>query len=219
GAAPLRVESELITAAGGVIDVFQEVAPGQTVAVVNQPADRFQTVLVTFQDPLERWDSVHVELERAPGEARRVLALSAVEPSGRWSAERPAGAPRTFRYHTRQVGRDGALRDDGWKEAAGSLLLVGDPDVQVGSVQVILLGPPDLMAVQLRLVSLAPPPGVEGAVETLIEPGQPPFQARLPFRRGAERRYRVEGQVFLADGERQIDPRDETAEVLLLQVG
>ncbi len=219
GREPLRLTAEMATADGGAVAIAQTVGPDQTVAVVNQPADRFQTVLVTLQDPLGRYESVVVELERAAGEPRRSFALTAAAPEARWSAPRPAGAPRTFRYRARTLGRDAAVAEEGWQEGAGSLLVVGDPDLRLETVEVVAIGPPDLVGAIVRLVSLDPPAGVDPAVETMLEPGQPPFQARLPFRRGAARRYRVEGQSFLAEGEQAIGPREETAEVLLLSLG
>jgi len=86
-------------------------------------------------------------------------------------------------------------------------------------VEVVPLGLDDTLGALVRLTSLAPPPGVEATVENLLEPGQEPLRITLPFRRGAPHRYRVEGQVFLADGEQQLPARDEIAEVLLLSLG
>jgi hypothetical protein len=219
GSGALQVEAELALVDGGAVAVAQDVAPGQPAVAINQPADRFQTVWMALQDPLDRYASLLVEIEGAAGERHRSFSLDAATPSARWSAPRAAGAPRAFRYKVRKVGRDAAVSEEDWQDGAGSLLPVGDLDLRVETIDVVLVGGGDAAGALVRLTSLAPPAGIEAAVETLTEPGQTEIQVRLPFRQDAPRSYRVEGQVFLDQGERAIAPREETAEVLILMLG
>ncbi|MGH8531298.1 MAG: hypothetical protein ACREV1_00880 [Gammaproteobacteria bacterium] len=219
GSPPLTLEATLATAAGDSLGLAsQSLGPAQTLVVLNQPLKLYHMVLVTLQDPLDRYGSALVELEGLRGETRRVLRLDATNPSERWSVAHNAQSAFSFRYRTRMVLQNASVLEDDWREATGSLLIVGDLDVRVEPIEVVLLGAESVLGALLTFTSLAPPTGVTGSLELLLNPGQTQLRIKLPFQREAARRYRVAGQVFLADGELLINPREETAEVLILSV-
>jgi len=211
-----RVEGGLVLADGSEVPFGRPVAPEEAVVVVNQPPSLFHVVAVTMQDPLERLDSITVELEGDSGRRRAVLALSAASPTAEWSLPRAADGSAAFRFRTRTLGRDARVSATDWQPGAGSLLVVGDVDVRVVPVEVVLLAPPSSTGALVVLTSLDPPQDVPATAETVVDAGQSTFDARLPFRRDAPLRYRVEGQIFFPDGEVAIGPREETSEVLLI---
>lgn len=195
----------------------QLVPPGQTVAVLNQPPGLFQVLLVLLQDPLDRFDAILVELERAAGDPRRQVRLDRGTPSASWSAPVKAGEPRTFRYRVRRVGKDAQVYQDEWQTGSGGLLVVGDTELRLDTIEGVLLGPADQhLGALLHFTSLAPAPDIPAQMELMLDPGQLEFRVRLPFQRQAPRRYRVQAQVFLADRTLQRDLAEESGEVLLL---
>jgi hypothetical protein len=218
GPVKARVEGELLTADGSRVPFGRSVGPDEEAVLINQPASLFHVVVVALQDPLERFESVTVELEGPTGERRNTVTLTPGAPTAQWSRPRLLEGQGTFRYRTLGLGRDARVVRTDWQEAAGSLLVVGDVDVRVESIQVVVVGPSDPLALLVTLTSLDPPDTATRAVSTVLEPGQVTFRALIPFRRDAPRRYVVEAQVFLADGELQIGPMEETAEVLLLRL-
>ena len=215
GPVEARVEGVLITVDGSRVPFGRPVGPDEQVVLVNQPASLFHVVVVTLSDPLDRFESVTVELQGPTGERRAAVTLTGSSPTGQWSMPRSPGG--TFHHRMRAFGRDARVVETDWQEAAGSLLVAGDVDVRVEPVQVVVVGPSGTLGMLVTLTSLDPPKGVDPAVSTVLDPGQSTFRAMVPFRRDAPRRYRVEGQVFLADGELLLGPREETAEVLLLR--
>jgi hypothetical protein len=218
GNTPVEMHAELITAEREVITVERTLELSRPVALINQPADRFQVVQVMLQDPLQRYAAVMVELETAAGERRTGLQLDSGKPTARWSAARGASSPRAFRYRARKIGRDAGVVEEDWQVAAGSLLVVGDVDVRLETIEGILLGATESQGGLIQLTALEPPPEATGAVEIFLEPGQTHFQARLAFRSTAARQYTVSGQLFLDRGQVDLPPRQETSKVLLLNV-
>ena len=95
------------------------------------------------------------------------------------------------------VARDARVTERDWQAAAGSLLVVGDVDVRVDTIEGILAGATDSLGALIRLTALDPPPDVAPSTEILVDAGQNTFRARLPFRATAARRYRVEGEVLI----------------------
>jgi hypothetical protein len=218
GLVEARVEGELVTVDGSRVPFGRAVGPDEQAVLVNQPANLFHVVVVTLSDPLDRFESVTVELQGSTGERRTAVTLTPGAPTAQWSRPRLLEGQGTFRYRTLGLGRDARVVETDWQEVAGSLLVVGDVDVRVESVQVVVVGPSDPVALLVTLTSLDPPDTANRAVSTLLDRGQSTFRALIPFRRDAPRRYLVEAQVFLADGELQIGPKEETAEVLLLRL-
>jgi hypothetical protein len=215
GPVEARVEGELVTTDGSRVPFGRAVGPQEEAVLVNQPASLFHVVVVTLQDPLDRFESVTVELQSPTGERRAAVTLTGSSPTAQWSMPRSQGG--TFRHRMRAFGRDARVVETDWQEAAGSLLVAGDVDVRVEPVEVVVVGPSETLGMLVTLTSLDPPEGVDPAVSTVLDPGQSKFRVLVPFRRDAPRRYRVEGQVFLADGVLLLGPSEETAEVLLLR--
>lgn len=195
----------------------RNLASGETVVVFNQPADLYQTLVVMLQDPLERIGSITVELEPAAGGPRRSVRLDAASPRAEWSRLRSGGSHQ-YRYRLLTVARDGTITEGPWREHAGSLLVVGDTNIRVESIQVVIVGLPVSLGALVRLTSLAPPTGVNPSAEAMLDPDATQFEVRLPFREGEPRRYRVEGQIFLETAERSIGPLEDSSEVLILDV-
>jgi len=218
GGGLLQLHATFGTADGGALAVEQTVAAEQAIVLVNQPVHQFQVVTVMFQDPLERYDSILVELEGAAGEGRRGVLVNLVTPVARWSVRRDVGASRDFRYRMRMVARDARVTERDWQAAAGSLLVVGDVDVRVDTIEGILAGATDSLGALIRLTALDPPPDVAPSTEILVDAGQNTFRARLPFRATAARRYRVEGEIFREDGQRVIPAFEDGGEVLIVGV-
>jgi hypothetical protein len=219
GGGPLRLHAEFATADEGVLALDQVIGGDQSIVLLNQPVHHYQVVTVMFHDPLERYDSILVELESSGGEGRRGVAVSAALPTARWSARRGVDAPRTFRYRSRTIGRDARIIERDWQEGAGSLLVVGDVDVRVESIEGVLAGAGDALGALIRLTALDPPPDVTPTAEVVVDAGQSTFRARLPFRASASRRYRVEGEIFEEAGQRVIPPFEDGGEVLIVAAG
>jgi len=215
GAPLLTLHADLSTTAGPVA-ITQPVPAGQSVAVVNLPRDRFQQVVVTLQDPLDRYQAVDVELEARSGGTRHAVSLNAAAPSASWTRVRRPDDPATYRYRVTRLRRDGLVTTDDWAEAAGSLLVVGDRDLRVDQVTVVLAGWVGLVGALLTLTSLEPPPGVPATAEVLLQGEARQATVRLAFRRTAPRRYRLSGQVFLADTAIAVAADEESSEVLIL---
>jgi hypothetical protein len=215
--APVRIEwaTELDGSTGP--SAARTLSAGETSVVFNEPADRFRTVTVMLQDPLARLASVSVEIESQPGGSRRAVRVDAATPRATLSIEKP-GADGAARFRATVVALDGATAEDSWRDLAGSLLIVGDRGLRVERIHGVLAGVPESLGALVRLTSLSPPPGVSPASEVVLDPGVSEFDLALAFADDAPRRYRVEGQLFLADGERTIGPLEEDAEVLILDV-
>jgi hypothetical protein len=186
------------------------------VVVIHQPLDQWVVVTVQLADPLDRHEAVLVEIEGDDGAQPRALRLTAASPTARWSLRRPADATRGYRFRERGILKDARIVEGEWRTGQGALLIVGDPQVCVADVEVALVGIRDPLAVLLRMVSLAPPPGVEPTVELLLEPEQRRTRVRLPFQRGARRRYRWEAEIHTEAGMTAIEPRESEDELILL---
>lgn len=218
GAEPAAIEAKFDLAAGEPHLERRTLEPAARHVLLSLPPARFQQVTVVLHDPLERYQSVIADLEAAGGGQRRSIELTAQSPTAVWTALRGAASDGSFRYRVRKLGRDASVEDENWTAAAGPLLLVGDRDVRLETVSGFLLGVEDSLGALLRFAPLAPPSGAASPVEVMLDPGQADFRVRLPFRRDAARRYRVEGEVFRAEDTIAIPAREETAEVLLLVV-
>ena len=217
GGEPLRLTATLHMVDGQTLEVDESIPPAATAALINQPAALYRLVAVELADPLGRFESAFVELEGMDGRTRRMLRLSQAQPSGRWSLLRGAGADG-YRYRVRLVGKDAAVVEGDWAESVDSLLLVGDAELRVERIQILLLGAADSQGALLKLTSLEPPENAPAVEEAFLQAGQTAVEVRLAFRRDAPRRYQVEGQVFLPDRVAEVEPREETAEVLLIAI-
>jgi hypothetical protein len=213
GSPALEVVASLSTVVGDV-PVRKPVPDGERAVVFNLPPERFRQLLVTLNDPLARYRSVDVELEQRPGAARAGVALTAASPSAMWTTIREPGTD-SFRYRTTTLRTDGLVTRGEWTTAAGSLLVVGDTRLRVAEVTVVLTGWPDLAGALLTL-SAADPVAGAGLAEVLLAQGTSSASVRLALRRDAPLRYVIGGEVFTAGGAVAIEPRTETAEVLLL---
>ena len=116
----------------------------------------------------------------------------------------------------RKIGRDAGVVEEDWQAAAGSLLVVGDLDVRIETIEGFLLGATESQGGLIQLSALEPPE-VAGAVEIFLEPGQIHFRAPLAFRSTAARRYNVSGQLFFDRGQVDLPQRQETSKVLPLK--
>ncbi len=212
----LHLDAELSLIADETISVERTILPTEPVVIINQPAGRFHLVEVMLQDPLDRYDSIHVTLEAAAGARRQNFTLDASMPVAHWSSPKDAVAQRSFRYKTRKVLRNAMIAEEDWQEGTGSLLVVGDHDVRIEDIQGILLGAENALGALIQLTSAAPPPDVNPTQEIVLDAGQLTFMARVPFRSAAARKYNVAGQVFLESGTVELTAREELSEVLLI---
>jgi hypothetical protein len=216
--ARVRVEWTFETTAAAAALRSRDLTAGETAVIFNAPPDLFQTITVVLQDPLERLESVAVDIETPGAAQRRSLRLDAAAPRAQWETLR-AAANQPYRYRTTTVARDGAVAETPWQDHAGALLVVGDTHVRVQPIDVMLAGMPDnSLGALVKLTSLSPPDGVTGAIETILDPGVSSLRVTLPFTPDAPTRYRVEGQVFLESGERAFGPIEDEAEVLVVSV-
>ena len=216
GSEAIRLTAALFFTDGSSISVQRTVNPLDKVVLINQPANQFHVVELMLHDPLERFDSVHVSIEAAAGTSRQNLTLDAGTPMTHWSAPRAADSPRTFRYQVRKVLRNASVTDEDWKEASGSLLVVGDPEIRIETIQGILVGGQNSQGGLVRVAPAPPPPGIDGAQEIMLDAGQMEFTARIPFDRLTPRKYTVSGQLFLDSGAVDLPSREDTSEVLLI---
>src|SRR5262249_18628354 len=192
--------------------VHRKVNPLDKDVVINQPANQFHVVELMLHDPLERFDAVHVSIEAAAGSSRRSLTLDAGTPLTHWSAPRSADSPRSFRYQIRKVLHNASVVEEDWKEASGSLLVVGDPDIRIETIQGLLLNGQNSQGGLVRVAPASPPPGIDGAQEIMLDAGQTELTARVPFDRDAPRKYTVSGQLFFDSGAVDLLPHEDTSE-------
>ena len=215
--ARVRAEWTFQPAAGTASQRTRDLPAGETAVIFNAPPDLFQTLTVVRQDPLERLESVTVEVETPGGGQRRSVRLDAAAPRAQWTTLR--GAPnQPYRYRQTTIGKDGAVAEAAWREHVGALLVVGDTHVRVQPVEVILAGVPDSLGAIVKVTSLSPPEGVAAAIETILDPGVMLIRVQLPCRPDEPTRYRVEGQVFLESGERPFGPLEDSSEVVVVDV-
>ena len=173
---------------------------------------------VELADPMDRLECVFVEME--DGAARRSLVkVDAMAPRATWSGVRKPDAPAPFRWSARAVTKTGRSVETGWRDGAGSLLVVGDTDVLIRLVEIFIISaPPSSIGAELLMATLAPPKDIDGRISVVLEP---PFHTsiRLPFRRDSlSRTYRVEGRLFLEDGESSLGPVESSDEACLIGV-
>lgn len=216
--ARVRVEATLTLVDRQELVVKPRVTAGDALVLFDVPSDLFRAVTIDLQDPLDRYEAVIVELERAEGETRRVVRVDREGPTARWWYPPVDGGAGGFRYRERKMGRDGSERQEAWRDARGALLLVGDVDLRVETITGVLMAPADHLGALVTLTSLAPPPDAPAEVECMLDAGATEFRATLPFLRDAPRRYRARAQVFLEGGERTADLPDERDEVLVIEL-
>lgn len=216
GADEVVLAATLTIVDGEPLHVAQVVPTGQRAVVIHQPLDQWLVVTVQLADPLARHEAVLVEIEGDDGAQRRALRLTAASPTARWSLRRSADATRGYRFRERGILRDASIVEGDWRAGPGALLLVGDPQVCVADVDVALVGIREALAIILRMVSLTPPQGVEPTVELLLDPAQRRTRVRLPFQRGARRRYRWDAEIHTEAGIIAIEPRESEDELILL---
>ncbi len=216
--AVVRVEVTLTLADGQELVVKPRVTAGEPLVLFDVASDLFRAVTIDLQDPLDRYEAVIVELERAEGERRRVVRVDRESPAARWWFPPVEGALGGFRYRERKMGRDGSERQEAWRDGRGALLLVGDTDLRVETITGVLVAPGDHLGALVTLTSRSPPADAPAEVECMLDAGATEFRATLPFQRDAPRRYRARAQVFLDGGELAVDLPDETDEVLVIAV-
>jgi hypothetical protein len=214
----VQMKADFTLASGETIRVERTIFPTDSVVLINQPAGRFYLVEIMLQDPLNRYESIHVTLEAAAGARRQSFTLDALKPVAHWAAARDAVSEGTFRYKTRKVLRNAMIAEEDWQEGTGSLLVVGDRDLRVENIQGILLGAANSLGALIQLTSAAPPIDVDATQEIVLDAAQSAFTARLPFRTAAPRKYRVAAQVFLESGTVELPAREESSEVLLIPI-
>ena len=214
----IQMLADFTLASGEAISLERIVHPTDSVVLINQPTGRFHLVEIMMQDPLQRYESIHVTLEAAAGARRQNFTLDASTPVAHWSSPRDAGSQGSFRYTTRKVLRNAMIAEEDWQEETGSLLVVGDRDLRIENIQGILLGATNSLGALIQLTSAAPPTDVDAQQEIVLDAGQSTFVARLPFRNAAMRKYSVAGQVFLESGTVELPAREESSEVLLIPV-
>ncbi len=189
--------------------------------VINQPAHLYQVVTVRFHDPLGRYEAIFVEIEgtEPAGAPRRTVQVGPSEPERLWSRLLPAGLPRSYSYRLRRIGKDARIEQEDWQLGQASLLIVGDLEVRVESIEGVLLGLSGALAVLVRLTSLAPPPGGPDAVELMLGPEQSCFRAALPFAHKARRRYAAAALAYFEDHTQSIELAEEMGEVVIFLFG
>jgi hypothetical protein len=214
----VHLHASLMFSDGSSVTVERAITPQDKVVLINQPADRFHVVEVILQDPLQRFQSVVVSIEAAAGASRQSCALDSGKPVAHWSAPRDPASPGGFRYQARKILRDASVADDDWKQAVGSLLVVGDPEIRIETIQGILVGGQNSQGGLIRLAPASPPPGMDGVQEIMLDAGQTMFTARLPFDLHSPRKYRISGEVFLDAGPVDLLPHEDTSEIVLVTV-
>lgn len=190
--------------------------PGERLVVASLPAGRRQLVVVELTDPLQRIETVLVEIEDGSG-ARRLVKVDAASPRESWSGMRAASGRAPYRWSSRTVMKNGRSIESGWRDGAGSLLVVGDTDIRTSVVELVLLGAPATsVGAEISVTSLAAPQGLEASISAVIEP---PFQTRVvvPFTADAgARRYRIAGTLYLEDRQLPIGPLESADDVCLV---
>ena len=196
----------------------REVSPSERLLVVSAPPGAHQIVAVELADPLERLETVFVEIEDTAGH-RDLVKVDAITPRGGWAGVRAPDAPAPFRWSARVVRKSGQSTETGWRDGAGSLLVVGDIDVRLRTVQIVIVGAPSTaIGAELTITVSAPPPDVDGHVNVVFEA---PFvtTVHLPFKRDAAAfAYRVEGHLFLENGEALVGPVESNDDVCVLSM-
>lgn len=216
GSDHIQLTAALFFTDGNSISVQRTVNPSDRVVLINQPANQFHVVEVMLHDPLERFDSINVAIQAAEGGSRQSLTVDAGTPIAHWSAPRAPDSPRTFRYQLRKVLRNASVVEEDWKEASGSLLVVGDPEIRIEIIQGIVVGGENSQGGLVQLASAPPPPGIDGTQEVMLDAGQMQFTARLPFEGVTPRKYTVSGQLFFDSGAVDLPSREDTSEVLVI---
>jgi hypothetical protein len=214
----LHLRASLLAVDGSTIAVEREVMPSDKVVLIHQPANQFHMVEVMLQDPMQRFQSLIVSIEAAAGIRRQSRTLDAVTPAAHWSAPRDPASPGTFRYQQRKVLRDASVVDEDWKEAIGSLLVVGDIETRIETIAGVLIGGESAIGGLIRMMSASPPAGIDGAQEIMLDAKQTEFSVRLPFERHAPRRYTISGQILFDGGPVDLQAREDTAEIALITV-
>jgi len=216
GAQALRLHAEFVIGGGQTIAIERDVAANDTVVVLNQPANQFHLVTVMLQDPLNRYGSVSVTLEAADEAPRRNVVLDSANPAAQWSAPRDPASPGSFRYRVKKVLRNASVVDSDWAETTGSLLVVGDLDVRIDTIQGFLLLAGDTLGALIHFEPIGAPPDIDAAQDLVLDPGQTAFTANLAFAKAAPRQYTVSGQIFQASGNIDLPAWKDSAEVLLI---
>jgi hypothetical protein len=215
GAATVAIHAELALASGGQVVVDKSVGASETLALLNQPAGLFETIVFMLQDPLERFDAALIELAFGEGRPTRALRLDRATPSV--SVSRPrAGSGGPFRYRVKLIASAGQIVEEGFRDGAGPLVLVGDVEARIDVIDVVILDAVE--AASVRLTALAPPPGVPGVVEQLFETGQSRERFSLPSARSAALGYRVDAIFYIDGDERPLTIVEAHDEVLLLSI-
>jgi hypothetical protein len=196
----------------------RQVLASERLLVVSPPPGRHQLVAVELADPLDRLETVFVEIEDGAGH-RTLVKVDATAPRAGWAGVRATDAPAPFRWNARVVAKSGTSTETGWRDGAGSLLVVGDTGVRLRTVQILIVGAPATsIGAELTIAAAAPPSDFDGRVNVVFEP---PFvtTVRLPFHRDSPiSTYRVEGRLFLENGEASVGPVESSDEVCLLTV-
>lgn len=214
----LHLRASLLAVDGSTIAVEREVMPTDKVVLIHQPANQFHVVELMLQDPMQRFQTLIVSIEAAAGIRRQSRTLDAVTPAAHWSAPRDPASPSTFRYQQRKVLRDASVVDEDWKEAIGSLLVVGDIETRIETIAGVLIGGESAIGGLIRMMSASPPSGIDGAQEIMLDAKQTEFSVRLPFERHAPRRYTISGQIFFDGGPVDLQAHEDTAEIALITV-
>jgi hypothetical protein len=217
GSAAPRLSATLAIGDDASATIDRTMDPGETLVPLNPPPDLLRSLVVMLQDPLGRYEAVFVEID-AGHDVRRALRLDAGTPRAACAIPRAADRDAPYRVRTRRVFRDARVAEDDWREAASTLLIVGDTGLRVEDLDVVLTGAAGWLGAVVTLTSLAPPPGVAARAELVFDDVARRAPARLPFASGVATRYRVEGQVFYETAERTLVPYEDTSRVVLVRV-
>ena len=193
GGDPVRMQAQFVLPGGERISIERIISAMEPVVVINQPSGRFHVVSVMLQDPLDRYSSVSVTLEAADGAPRRNFVLDSANPAVQWSAPRDSRSPTSFRYRVKKVLRNASVEDFDWCETTGSLVVVGDLDIRIDSIQGFLLLSGDMLGALIHLEPVGAPPDIDAAQDVVLDAGQTSFTANLAFAKTAPRQYTVSG--------------------------
>ncbi|MDP2315701.1 MAG: hypothetical protein Q8P41_22580 [Pseudomonadota bacterium] len=213
-AVTLRAVVEAVPTGGARREILLEraVGPAERVVYLGLPPGTVQTTTFTMVDPLRRIASVHVDTEDPP----RTFRLDAAAPRVRVARVGAEGVPMRFRE--RRVGTDGAMVEGAWREADGSVAIVGDAGVRLVDVTVILQGAGDHVGGVLTVRSEAPAGAALPDAEVMLDPGADRVRVRVAAPAGRTWRGTVWGTLFDAEGGVvELGPLVAEDEVVLLQ--
>ena len=122
-----------------------------------------------------------------------------------------------FRWRARNIVRGGEDSQGDWQVGTGSLLVVGDTDIEVREVSVLLLDAGEHLGGTLSLTLHGAPAGLPTRLEHMLDGGEVEVVLRVPVVRGGAGLWTVEAAVWDLQGEEiRFGPTESSDEVVVL---